>query len=106
MPPVLLCIDHECLESEELYEFDDGLMSVCCSAAEPEKRLGLLVQSKRFESPGHVLGFGKITLDTSIYEVRIEGTGVDLAWMEYHLLKFLMENLGRIFGRDQLLSSV
>jgi len=26
--------------------------------------------------------------------------------MEYHLLKFLMKNLGRIFGRDQLLSSV
>ena len=26
--------------------------------------------------------------------------------MEYHLLKFLMENLDRIFGSDQLLSSV
>jgi len=106
LPPVLLCVDHENLETEELYEYADDFLLLPCSAAEMEKRLSRLVLGKQTELPPHLLRLGGITLDTRIYEVRIEGERVDLAWMEFQLLKFLMENPGRIFTRDDLLTSV
>ena len=56
--------------------------------------------------PRHLLRLGKITLDTRIYQVRVEGSRVELAWMEFQLLKFLMENPSRIFTRDELLANV
>jgi DNA-binding response OmpR family regulator len=36
----------------------------------------------------------------------MEGRRVDLAWMEFQLLKFLMQNPGRVFAREQLLAKV
>jgi len=106
LPPVLLCIDHESLETEELYDYADDFLLVPCSAAEMEKRLSRLVRSKQTELPRHLIRLGEITLNTRSYEVRIEGIRVELAWMEFQLLKFLMENPGRIFTRDELLASV
>lgn len=105
-PPILICLDHESLETEELYEYADDFLLVPCSAAEVEKRLRRLILGKRNETPGHVLRLGKITLDMRIYEVRVDNKRVDLAWMEFQLLKFLMEHPGRIFTREELLSSV
>ena len=101
-----LCVDHESLETEELYEYADDFLLVPCSAAEVEKRLSRLVRSKQAELPRHLLRLGEITLDTRSYEVRIEGKRVELAWMEFQLLKFLIENGGRIFTRNELLARV
>lgn len=106
LPPVLLCVNHGNLETDELYEYADDFLLLPCSASEMEKRLSRLVLGKQTELPPHLLRLGGITLDTRIYEVRIEGERVDLAWMEFQLLKFLMENPGRIFTRDDLLTSV
>jgi DNA-binding response OmpR family regulator len=89
-----------------LYEYADGFLLVLCSAAEIEKRLARLVWNRQTGSPDRLLRLGRITLDTRIYEVRIDGRRVELAWMEFQLLKFLMENPGRIFTRDELLASV
>ena len=79
LPPILLCVDHESLESEELYEYADDFLLLACSAAEMEKRLNRLVWGNQTESPSHLLRLGEITLDTHIYEVRIEGKRVELA---------------------------
>ena len=49
---------------------------------------------------------GKVTLDIDKYQVALDGKQVQLAWMEFQLLKFLMQNPGRIFTREQLLSRV
>ncbi len=105
-PPVLLCLDHSGLETGDLYNFADDFLVVPCSAAELEKRLLRLVSSAAPEPSADVLRFGEITLNVVIYEVRVAGKRVDLAWMEFQLLKFLMENPGRIYTRDQLLSAV
>ncbi len=105
-PPVLLCLDHGSLETDDLYEYADDLLLVPCAAAEVEKRLRRLVLGRPQDPQPHLIRRGKITLDTRIYEVRVDNKRVDLAWMEFQLLKFLMENPGRIFTRDELLSSV
>ena len=95
-PPVLLCVDDDGLETEELFEFADDFLLIPCSAAELYKRLTRLVRCKQAESPSHVLRHGKITLDTRVYEVCLEGKRVNVAWMEFQLLRFLMEHPGRI----------
>ncbi len=106
LPPVLPCVDQQGLETEELYEGTDDFLLVPCPVTELEKRLSRLARNTKPESSHHLLRLGKITLDTAVYEVRLEGKRVDMAWMEFQLLRFPMENPGHIFTRDQLLSSV
>ena len=105
-PAVLLCLDWGSLESDDLYESVDDFVLVPCSAAELEKRLGRLVRAGASDSSDHILSLGPISLHTNIYEVRLDGRRVNLAWMEFKLLKFLMEHSGRIFTRNELLSNV
>ncbi len=49
---------------------------------------------------------GGIVLDPARMEVRIDGDEVELAPKEYFLLKVLMENQGRVLGRQKLLDLV
>jgi len=52
------------------------------------------------------LTFGRITLDESRHTVTVDGKPVPLTLKEYELLKLLMENPGRVFTRDSILSIV
>ena len=111
-PPVLVCVTLEDLENDALAlgggnfaNFDDFLV-VPCSAVELESRLRRLVRKNATTIDGGQLVVGNIILDPTTYQVRLEGRTVVLAWMEFQLLKFLMENLGRVFTRESLLSSV
>lgn len=49
---------------------------------------------------------GPVTLDTVSYEVRVEGSIVELARREFMLLKALMENPGHVLSRNKLESSL
>jgi DNA-binding response OmpR family regulator len=49
---------------------------------------------------------GDLTLDPDNYDVAVRGVPVDLTLKEYELLKYLVTRPGRVFTRDQLLSSV
>lgn len=108
-PPVLVCVTLEDLESDLFPsgdgEFEDFLV-VPCSEAELEWRLRRLARRSFAESSGSCLEVGRIALDPNTYQVRLSGRVVPMAWMEFQLLKFLMENVGRVFTRDVLLSSV
>jgi DNA-binding response OmpR family regulator len=53
-----------------------------------------------------VLRLGALALDPGSYQVTVDGRLVTLAWQEYQLLKFLMQNPGRVFSRQQLLAEV
>jgi DNA-binding response OmpR family regulator len=45
-------------------------------------------------------------IDLAAHEVTVDGRGVDLTHQEFALLKFLSQNRGRVYSRDQLLSRV
>lgn len=45
-------------------------------------------------------------LNTEQYTLTVDGDEVKLTLKEYELLKLFMENLGRVFTRDQLLTAV
>jgi DNA-binding response OmpR family regulator len=103
---VLVCIGHNDLENETLYEDVEDFVVVPCSAAELEKRLRRLLSLGQRGSNTDLLRVGKITLNLDTFEVRLAGHRLELAWMEFQLLKFLMENPGKVFTRDQLLANV
>ena len=108
-PPVLVCLTLEDLETGDSTtaqgEFDDFLV-VPCSSAELEWRLRRLARRNLEQEHGGCLEVGRIMLDPDTYQVRLAGRPVTMAWMEFQLLKFLMENVGRVFTRNALLSSV
>jgi len=53
-----------------------------------------------------ILRFGSIEMDTQKHRVSVDGRSVTLTLKEYDLLRLLMENPGRVFSRDGILSSV
>lgn len=55
---------------------------------------------------GRTLQVGTLSLSPDSYTVHVQGTRVQLTRKEFDLLHLFMENLGRVFTRDQLLSQV
>jgi len=53
-----------------------------------------------------ILSIGNITLDSGRHSVCAGGKPVSLTLKEYELLKLFMENPGRVFTRDLILSNV
>ena len=53
-----------------------------------------------------ILSYGMIVLDENRHSVTIDGKAVLLTLKEYELLKLFMESPGRVFTRDNILSSV
>ncbi|MFQ6030272.1 MAG: winged helix-turn-helix domain-containing protein [Dehalococcoidia bacterium] len=103
---ILLCITHENLGQEELYGEVEDFLVVPCSGAELDKRLRRLASRSRRLPPSGLLKVGKITLNVDTFEVTLNGHRLELAWLEFQLLKFLMQHPGKVFTRDQLLASV
>lgn len=58
-----------------------------------------------FEHQGR-LKLGPILIDLAAHEVSVNGLGVTLTHQEFALLRFLAENRGRVFSRQQLLERV
>ena len=57
-------------------------------------------------SKDEVLSIGGISMDTSQHIVLVGGERAELTYKEYELLRKFMENPGRVFTRDQLLTSI
>lgn len=55
---------------------------------------------------GKVLGIADICIDTDKHTVTVSGREIALTLKEYDLLKLFLENPGRVFTREQLLSAV
>ncbi|ADG80124.1 Putative two component transcriptional regulator, winged helix family OS=Tsukamurella paurometabola(strain ATCC 8368 / DSM / CCUG 35730 / CIP 100753 /JCM 10117 / KCTC 9821 / NBRC 16120 / NCIMB 702349 / NCTC 13040)OX=521096 GN=Tpau_3545 PE=4 SV=1 [Tsukamurella paurometabola] len=49
---------------------------------------------------------GELLIDEGTYTARLRGKPLDLTYKEFELLKFLAQNVGRVFTRAQLLQEV
>ena len=106
-PLVLRCVPDDELDDPDLYGDSDDFVAVPCSPAELIKRI--LRLADRHASASVASGsirVGGISLNPTTYQVTANGRPVDLAWLEFQLLRFLMDNVGKVFTRDQLLASV
>jgi len=63
-------------------------------------------QVPKTDDSSNVLRFGDIEIDTARYEVRRNGTSLDLTHREYELIKFLSGKNSQVFSREQLLEKV
>ena len=106
-PMVLRCIADDDLDAPDIYDDSDDFVTVPCPPAELIKRiLRLARRYERSAASAESIVVGSITLNPATYQVTANGRPVDLAWLEFQLLSFLMENVGKVFTRDQLLANV
>ena len=62
--------------------------------------------SRRDLSPVETLSSGNLTLDPDRREVRIDGRGLDLTYVEFELLRALVAQPGKVFSRRALLQAI
>ena len=106
-PLVLRCVPDDDLDYPDLYEDSDDFVAVPCAPAELIKRILRLARRHAASSiAAGSIRVGGISLNPATYQVTANGRPVDLAWLEFQLLQFLMDNVGKVFTRDQLLASV
>ena len=53
-----------------------------------------------------VISVGDLSINVECHEVKIGERNIDLTLKEFELLRYLVENRGHVFTRDQLLNSV
>ncbi len=101
--PVLVIADREHLA---LMDGTDGINDFVVMPLNPvELRLRL----ERFGSgdqTSEVLRFKDLELNPLNYQAALAGMPMDLTYMEYELLRYLVENPVRVWSREQLLSRV
>lgn len=101
--PLLLVIEPEQLA---LLESSEGITDFLVQPLNPvEVRLRLL-RLARDEESDELLRFKDLELNPLNYQATLAGEPMDLTYMEYELLRFLMENPVRVWSREQLLSKV
>ncbi|MCI6256956.1 MAG: response regulator transcription factor [Clostridiales bacterium] len=57
-------------------------------------------------APANTLTVGRLVMDTDRHAVTVQGTAVELTRREFDLLRYLLENKGRVISRESLLDHV
>jgi DNA-binding response OmpR family regulator len=76
------------------------------SVAELDARVKGSLWEHRLGSGAETIQVGGLVIDTTSFEVSIEGQPIDLTYREYELLRFLASNRRRVFTRGDLLRRV
>lgn len=69
-------------------------------------RVAAILRRSRTDVPSLVKRVGGIVLDDDAHEVRLDDELVELSPTEYRLLSVLMDNVGRVLAKEQLLEQV
>lgn len=104
--PVLLVVDRMLTRDLEGREGFDDFILTPIDPVELSVRLARVGADVPDSVDDDVLKFEDLELNTGTYQATIANQPVDLTYMEYELLRFLMENMNRVWSREQLLSRV
>jgi DNA-binding response OmpR family regulator len=104
--PVLLVVDRMLTRDLEGREGFDDFILTPIDPVELSIRLGQISADLPDSESENVLRFDDLELNTGTYQATIASRPVDLTYMEYELLRFLVENMNRVWSREQLLSRV
>jgi DNA-binding response OmpR family regulator len=75
------------------------------SLAEVDVRVRLLLEGKESKLVQEKIETG-LVIDLDSYSAKVGGRSLDLTFKEFELLRYLNDNPGRVFSREQLLSEV
>ena len=93
----------------ELTHRDDLFDDFCLAPFHPselEARLRHLLASEQNVVSADLVEYGDLILNLETYQASVGGRPLDMTYMEYELLKFLVQNPGKVFTREILLSRV
>ena len=90
-----------------LYDYDKGTVYADL-IGECEKTGDYIINvvEARLGAPRNGIRFRGIQIDTDAKKVNVDGEDVSFTKTEYELLKLFLENRGKVFTRDELLSAV
>ena len=74
--------------------------------AEVDARIRHLLWHTDAEPHADLVEYRELRLNVATYQASIAGRPLDLTYMEYELLKFLVQNPGKVFTRELLLNRV
>lgn len=106
--PSVSCIMLSALSKEEdkvngLNMGADDYIAKPFSVLELCARVNARLRSKQRQQ---TISVGNITLDTDTFGCEIDGNAVTLNRKEYELLKYFMENHGKVLSREKLLTEI
>lgn len=84
----------------------DDIILENAGPAEIDTRIRLVIARAQYAQSADEINASGIIIDDASYSARVNGKPLDLTFKEFALLKFLTNNPGRVFTRDQLLSEV
>jgi DNA-binding response OmpR family regulator len=107
LEPLLVVVAADQLPQLELVEdlFDDFCLEPL-SSGELEARMKHLFWRTGGGTRPELVEYGRLVLNLETYQAAVGGVPLDLTYMEYELLKFLLQNPGKVFTREALLSRV
>jgi DNA-binding response OmpR family regulator len=103
--PVVVAVDAERLEEAAVHGGGE-LVVLPASPAELRARIARARRRVAGVADDDCVRVGSLEVDLATYQVRVAGRPIDLTYMEYELLKFLVTHPGRVFNREALLSRV
>ena len=90
-----------------LYDYDKGtVFADLIGECEKTGDYIINVVEARLGAPRNGIRFRGIQIDTDAKKVNVDGVDVSFTKTEYELLKLFLENRGKVFTRDELLSAV
>lgn len=101
--PVLAVVESAHFPLVEQATGVSDLVTLPPDPAELGLRIRRLARIARSDEP---LRHEDLELNPLTYQATLAGSPLDLTFMEYELLKFFVENRGRVWTREQLLSKV
>ena len=107
LPIIMLTARGE--ETDRLRGLDTGADDYVTKPFSPKElvaRVAAVLRRLRPALPEARLAAGDIEMDLVAHKVRRGGEPVHLGPTEYRLLRFLMENPGRVFARDRLIQRI
>lgn len=104
--PVLVVADRtRTADLGDAGDFDDFLLTPI-DGVELGVRLRRLIGAPADEMDQDVLRHRDLELNTATYQATVGAEPRDLTYMEYELLRFFVENPGRVWSREQILAKV
>jgi len=104
--PVLIVVDRTLTADLDDHDGFDDFILTPIDQMELRVRLARLGVRGTDESDDPVLRYQDLELNTATYQATIAGSPTDLTYMEYELLRFLVEHPSRVWSREQILSKV
>jgi two-component system, OmpR family, phosphate regulon response regulator PhoB len=96
-------------EGDKLRGLDSGADDYVTKPFSPSEliaRIRAVLRRARPSPADEVLRYGDVTMDLAAHRVRRHGRELHLGPTEFRLLRFFLENPGRVFTREQLLDRV